>query len=100
VEGQRLSDWVLALFAADAIDHRDDYDAFAICSTCGMGAFGRPRGRSSRCAHHASDRNVTIERERVTSSPKVWVWRDQDLEVTEDADSERPTNQIDLGDLG
>jgi len=36
-EGEPLSDWILALFAADALERRDVYDTtLAVCERCGI----------------------------------------------------------------
>jgi hypothetical protein len=51
---ERLSDIVLALFAADILMHRDEWDAsLCICSICGHIALSRTAPSRTRCAQHA-----------------------------------------------
>ncbi|MFT3764187.1 MAG: hypothetical protein QM820_01500 [Minicystis sp.] len=54
-EGDRLSDIVLACFAADALDHRDEYDdRLSVCEVCGRIGFARDTVLRTRCAQHES----------------------------------------------
>jgi hypothetical protein len=49
----RLSDMVLACFAADALDHRDEYDQrLCVCDLCGRVRFTPGATSRDRCAHH------------------------------------------------
>jgi hypothetical protein len=51
---ERLSDVVLAMFAADILMHRDEWDAsLCICSICGHIALSRTAPSRTRCAQHA-----------------------------------------------
>jgi len=51
-EGEPLSEWILALFAADAMRGREDYDSrLRICDACGFVTFGALDGHA--CASGA-----------------------------------------------
>jgi hypothetical protein len=50
---ERLSDLVLALFAADVLTHREDYDArLCVCEICGEIALRDGADARTRCAQH------------------------------------------------
>ena len=53
-EGTSVSQWVLALFAVDALTNPDDYEhKLSVCETCGVVGFdGEHRGRRGCPAHH------------------------------------------------
>ncbi|APR77301.1 Hypothetical protein A7982_02648 [Minicystis rosea] len=49
----RLSDVVLACFAADALDHRNQYDVeLCVCDVCGRISFDERPTLRTRCLHH------------------------------------------------
>jgi hypothetical protein len=53
VGNERLSDIVLALFAADVLQHRDDYDQqLCVCEICGHLSFDREAETRTRCVEH------------------------------------------------
>lgn len=53
-EGELLSNWVLALFAADALSHREVYDELlGICEVCGAVSL-RLAPQRRRCTQHAA----------------------------------------------
>ena len=55
-EGELLSYWVLALFAADALAHREVYDELlGICEVCGAVSL-RVSSQRRRCPQHGSTR--------------------------------------------
>ncbi len=50
---ERLSDLVLALFAADVLSHREDYDArLCVCEICGDVSLRDDAETRTRCAQH------------------------------------------------
>ena len=58
--GDRLSDIVLSLFAADALEHREEYDTrLSVCDVCGRVGFD---GATSlrRCPAHASSSGARV----------------------------------------
>jgi hypothetical protein len=53
VGNERLSDIVLALFAADVLQNRDDYDQqLCVCEICGHLSFDREAETRTRCVEH------------------------------------------------
>jgi hypothetical protein len=54
-EGELLSQWVLALFAVDALAHREVYDELlGVCEMCGAVSL-RVAGQRRRCHQHAGN---------------------------------------------
>lgn len=53
VGNERLSDIVLALFAADVLQHREEYDQqLCVCEICGHLSFDREAECRTRCVEH------------------------------------------------
>ena len=62
-EGQTLSDWILALFAADAMADREAYDThLAICDECSFVTFSSLDGHLCSDPLQASGSDVVAKR--------------------------------------
>ena len=52
-DGGSLSQWVLSLFASDALSHRERYDeSLSVCEVCGTIGFDLESRSRHRCAVH------------------------------------------------
>ena len=70
-EGGSLSQWVLALFAADALTDRPAYEvALGVCDACGLVGFAWPTRARSRCpAHDAGQQSLRPTPRQITIPP-------------------------------